>query len=154
MRKLRFKEIQRILSDENITSQESLLIKLKEAGINITQATLSRDLAYLQVGKVFIPNIGYVYVMPHDKTKHIAISVDISNIYGVISVKFSRNIAVIRTLPGYAVQICVHIDKAEIPEIIGTVAGDDTIMIVIDELVSQDQFKEIFFENFPNLKNI
>ncbi len=154
MRKQRLKEIQKIVSEGNITGQEMLLAKLRERGINVTQATLSRDISYLKIGKYFVANLGYIYVLPQDMKK-LASQPDLSvnSLIGVISVKFSRNIAVVHTIPGYAVQICVNIDNARIPEIIGTVAGDDTIMIVIDENLSQDQFKKILLDNFPDLKD-
>lgn len=154
MRKQRFKEIQRIISEQNINSHELLLSKLNEIGITITQATLSRDLAYLKVGKFFIANKGFIYVLPQDikkiEAKHYHSN---DNLNGVISVNFSRNIAVVHTLSGFANQICVLIDDAKIPECIGTIAGDDTIMIVIDENISQDDFKKILIDNFPDLKD-
>ncbi len=154
MRKQRLKEIQRILSQDNIGSQEVLLSKLNECGINITQATLSRDISHLKVGKFFIPNLGYIYVLPQDiKRLESKPNISASSLIGVISIVMSKNIAVVHTISGYATQICVNIDNAKIPEIIGTIAGDDTIMIVIDENVSQDGFKKAFIEMFPELKD-
>ncbi|MBM2815227.1 MAG: arginine repressor [Ignavibacteria bacterium] len=154
MRKQRFKEIQGILSQENIGSQEILLSKLNESGINITQATLSRDLAYLKVSKVFIPNKGFIYLLPHDLKKIDSISYPLpDNMLGVLSIKFSLNIAIVHTLPGFATHICVNIDRALIPECIGTVAGDDTIIIVIDENVTQEMFRKVFLDKFPELKD-
>ena len=154
MRKHRLNEIQRILSQENVSSQEVLLSKLKECGINITQATLSRDIAYLKVGKFFIANAGYIYVLPQDlKRLESKQNFPVNSLIGVLSVKFSRNIAVVHTLAGYATQICVNIDNAKIPECTGTIAGDDTIMIVIDENVTQEKFKKVLLENFPELED-
>ncbi|MCL5990621.1 MAG: hypothetical protein M1419_00775 [Bacteroidetes bacterium] len=155
MKKHRLKEIQRIISQENIGNQEILLSKLNECGINITQATLSRDLAYLKVGKFFIINKGYIYVLPQDLKRLEAQSYQLADkLIGVLSIKFSRNIAVVHTLAGYASQISLSIDNAKIPESIGTVAGDDTIIIVIDENASQEKFRNALLDNFPDLKDI
>jgi transcriptional regulator of arginine metabolism len=154
MRKHRLKEIQRIISQDNIGSQEIILSKLIKIGINITQATLSRDLAYLKVGKFFIANKGFIYVLPQDikkiEAKHYQSN---DNFNGVLSMNFSRNIAVVHTLSGFANQICVIIDDAKLTECNGTIAGDDTIMIVIDENISQEQFKKVLLDTFPSLKD-
>ena len=154
MRKQRLQEIQRILSQESIGSQEFLNSKLAECGINITQATLSRDLSYLKVGKSFIANEGYIYVLPQDfKRLGVKSNPSTDKFMGVVSIKFSRNLAVIHTIAGYATHICINIDNAKIAEIIGTIAGDDTIIMVIDENTSQDKFKEVLLDNFPELKD-
>ncbi len=153
MRKHRLKIIQKVLIDNYIKSQEEILLKLKEESITITQATLSRDLKYLKVLKILVPNVGYIYALPNDIKRLDSQSKSFVNIEGVLSINFSQNIAVVHTLPGYATQICVNIDNAEIPEIIGTVAGDDTILSVIREDISQEQFKNIFLEHFPILKD-
>ncbi len=153
MRKHRLKIIQKVLIDNYIKSQEEILLKLKEESITITQATLSRDLKYLKVLKILVPNVGYIYALPNDIKRLDSQSKSFVNIEGVLSINFSQNIAVVHTLPGYATQICVNIDNAEIPEIIGTVAGDDTILAVIREDISQEQFKNIFLEHFPILKD-
>jgi transcriptional regulator of arginine metabolism len=153
MRKYRLKIIQKILIDNYIKSQEEILLKLKEESITITQATLSRDLKYLKVLKILVPNVGYIYALPNDIKRLDSQSKSFVNIEGILSINFSQNIAVVHTLPGYATQICVNIDNAGIPEIIGTVAGDDTILVVIREDISQEQFKNVFLEHFPILKD-
>jgi transcriptional regulator of arginine metabolism len=152
MRKNRLAEIKKILSQDYINSQDLLSAKLSDCGYNITQATLSRDLAYLKVSKSFVAGKGYVYILPEDiKRLGEKPLPDSGAFLGVISIKFSRNIVVFNTISGYATHICVTIDNAKIPEALGTVAGDDTIIAVFDEDVSKESIKNILINNFPEL---
>lgn len=154
MKKHRLKLIQKILIENYITNQDIILEKLKKEGIEVTQATLSRDFKFLKVVRIFVPNVGYVYVLPQDiKRYELKSKLSANDFIGVLSIKFSKNIVVIHTLAGYATQICVIIDMAGISEIIGTVAGDDTIIMVINEDITQEEFKKIFLNNFPDLKD-
>jgi transcriptional regulator of arginine metabolism len=71
---------------------------------------------------------------------------------GFISINFSGNMGVIKTRPGYASAIAWNIDRSDIPEILGTIAGDDNIFIVIKEGVSHREITEALKEVVPNLK--
>lgn len=128
--------IKKIISSEKIGSQEELLVKLNEEGFIVTQATLSRDLKNLQAARIPDPEMGYIYALnPHTNRSDDKDSL-IDNkmlITGFLSIGFSGNFAVIRTLPGYANGIAIMIDKHNRHEILGTVAGDDTILVIPSE---------------------
>src|SRR5690554_1203526 len=125
-------EIRSIISTGNVGSQEELLSVLKKKGYELTQATLSRDLKYLQVAKVSQPVQGYVYVLPeyNNSDKVDTYPQDTSLADGYKEINYSGNLAVMKTLPGYASTLAAVIDYAGRWEIIGTVAGDDTILII------------------------
>ncbi|KAF0236915.1 MAG: transcriptional regulator of arginine [Prolixibacteraceae bacterium] len=132
-------EIRKIIQKENVHSQDELLGELKAKGYELTQATLSRDLKEMQVAKVAHPVKGYVYIIS-DETKPALTSEKNQVNYladGFRDLRFSGNLAVIRTQPGYANTIAAVIDKAEPWEILGTVAGDDTILVIMKEGISK-----------------
>ena len=140
--KNRFKrqaEIRKVIQKGNVHSQDELLVELKEMGFDLTQATLSRDLKEMQVAKVPHPAKGYVYVMPEgEKTITTPAQSRINYLAdGFRDLRFSGNLAILRTQPGYASTIAAVIDKAEPWEILGTVAGDDTILIIMKEGISK-----------------
>ena len=125
----RLEVIKMILSSQEISSQEALLIELDKAGFRLTQATLSRDLKQLKV-----------------------VTMTESNRAGLLSVKFSGNILVMHTLPGHASHIAYDIDNAKIDEFIGTIAGDDTIFLVMAENVEPGAALKRLAEVVPNIK--
>ena len=140
--KNRFKrqtEIKKIIQKGNVHSQDELLVELKGMGFDLTQATLSRDLKEMQVAKVAHPAKGYVYVISEETKPALTIGKNQVNYLadGFRDLRFSGNLAVIRTQPGYANTIAAVIDKAEPWEILGTVAGDDTILIIMKEGISK-----------------
>jgi transcriptional regulator of arginine metabolism len=142
----RLDTIKMLISSREICSQEELLDYLKKEGMGVTQATLSRDLKQLKVAKASSMTGKYVYVLPNstvyrrlpnnEKTVN-----EMMKFTGFISIQFSLNIAVIRTRPGYASSLAYDIDNHDLDEIVGTIAGDDTIMLVIREGVSHDQVR-------------
>ena len=133
----RLEAIKLIISSKEIGSQEELLDELKKEGFLLTQATLSRDLKQLKVAKAASMNGHYVYVLPNEtmyKRVHKPLPArEMMGASGFQSIRFSRNIGVIRTRPGYASSIAYNIDNSDIPEILGTIAGDDTIFIAVRE---------------------
>ncbi len=126
----RLKRIEYILKEERIGSQARLLKILRLEGFDVTQATLSRDLKALQAGKIFEGSQGYYYGLPQESfdTNHNYIW-DIQR--GIISIDLSENILVIRTRIGHASTVAAALDYLEIPGILGSVAGDDTIIAVL-----------------------
>ena len=116
-------------------SQEEVLTALAKEGIAVTQATLSRDMKQLKVAKAATMGGRYVYVLPNEtmyKRVHgNQLATEMLRIPGFVSINFSGNMGVIKTRPGYASSIAYNIDNSDIPEILGTIAGDDTIFIVI-----------------------
>lgn len=135
-------------------SQDELLDELKQNGFNLTQATLSRDLKILQVAKVSHPAKGYVYSIPEGG--HSVNSSEINKVNyladGFKDLNFSGNMAVLRTIPGYASSIAAVIDAANPWEILGTIAGDDTILIVQKEGISRMDLINALIAIMPNLK--
>lgn len=151
----RLDAIKMIISSNEIGSQEDLLQALGKEGFELTQATLSRDLKQLKVAKAANTNGKYVYVLPNDilykrhSRQQSASEMLMSN--GFVSLQFSHNIAVIRTRPGYASSIAYDIDNRECPHILGTIAGDDTIMLVLAEKTSHDDVRAFLSEIIPNI---
>lgn len=131
-----------IVSAQDISNQEELLRELDKAGFSLTQATLSRDLKQLKVAKAMNAAGKYIYVLPvspfYRRVSDAHLTADAIHQAGALSVKFSGNLAVIHTLPGYASHIAYDIDNKKFDEILGTLAGDDTIILVMAEGVSRD----------------
>lgn len=152
----RLEVIKMILSSQEISSQEALLIELDKAGFKLTQATLSRDLKQLKVVKATTASGDYAYMLPGNQTyrrvsdSHLTMTE--SNRAGLLSVKFSGNILVMHTLPGHASHIAYDIDNAKIDEFIGTIAGDDTIFLVMAENVERKAALKRLAEVVPNIK--
>ena len=147
-------EIRKIILNGKVHSQEELLLQLKKNGFGLTQATLSRDLKALQVAKVPHPTKGYVYVVPGAEKKEVLAERNRVNFLadGFKDVQFSGNLAVVRTSPGYANSIAAVIDKAEPWEIIGTVAGDDTILLIQREGITKTDLINALINVMPNLR--
>ena len=137
----RLDAIKLIISNKEISCQEDLLKELLQEGFELTQATLSRDLKQLKVAKAASMNGKYVYVLPNDimykRNVDQSSTSDMMMNNGFKSLQFSGNIAVIKTRPGYASSIAYDIDSRDFKDIIGTIAGDDTIMLVLREDVDQ-----------------
>lgn len=145
-----------IISSQQLGSQDELLNALQKEGFRLTQATLSRDLKQLKVAKAATMSGNYVYVLPNESMyKRISTPTSVREmmqIPGFVSITFSGNMGVIKTRPGYASAIAWNIDRSELPQILGTIAGDDNIFIVIKEGVSHREVTEALSEVVPNLK--
>lgn len=133
----RIETLKMLISSKEMGSQEELLQELKKEGFTLTQATLSRDLKQLKVAKAASMNGKYVYVLPNEtmykRIHSTSTAREMLETPGYVSINFSGNLAVIKTRPGYASLIAYNIDNSEQPGILGTVAGDDTILIIIRE---------------------
>ena len=137
----RLDAIKIIISSKEIGSQDELLHELQKEGFRLTQATLSRDLKQLKVAKAASMNGNYVYVLPNNtmykRMTDQQSATEMMRFNGFVSIDFSGNIAVIKTRPGYASSLAYDIDTHDFDEILGTIAGDDTIMLVIREGASR-----------------
>ena len=149
----RLDAIKMIISSKDISSQDELLKALEQEGFELTQATLSRDLKQLKVAKAANVSGKYVYVLPNDilyKRMNLQSASEMLMSNGFISLRFSGNLAVIRTRPGYASSMAYDIDNRECSEILGTIAGDDTIIMVLREDVVQPSFpRDEMLKNAP-----
>ena len=108
----------------------------------------------MKVAKAANTNGKYVYVLPNDimyKRNNIVTASEMLMNSGFVSLQFSGNIAVIRTRPGYASSMAYDIDNRECPAILGTIAGDDTIMLVLHEAASHDEVRIFLSQVIPNL---
>jgi transcriptional regulator of arginine metabolism len=134
----RLNQIKRIILDSKIASQDELLESLRNSGYELTQATLSRDLKELRVGKLADPAKGSVYVL-HEQLQqnNQPANTPAMPLNSVISLVFSNHLGVIRTFPGFASTVAVYIDGSKLAEIAGTIAGDDTILVIPREQYSQ-----------------
>lgn len=126
----RLLQIRKLIATEKIGSQDELLSILIRKGFKMTQATLSRDLKYLRVSKMFDTEKGHVYFLPEAEAPESVTPWSGFLIEGYVSLEFAQNLAIMKTLPGYAGGIASAIDSMGLAEIAGTIAGDDTIILV------------------------
>ena len=152
----RLEALRLIISSQQLGSQDELLNALQKEGFKLTQATLSRDLKQLKVAKAASMSGNYVYVLPNE-TMYKRVSTpnsirEMMRVPGFISINFSGNMGIIKTRPGYASSIAWNIDNSDVPEILGTIAGDDTIFIVIKEGVKHKDVVEVLSEGVPDMK--
>ena len=152
----RLDAIKIIISSKEIGSQEELLQELTKEGFQLTQATLSRDLKQLKVAKAASMNGNYVYVLPNNtmyrRMTEQQTATEMLRSDGVRGIEFSGNIAVIRTRPGYASSVAYDIDTHHFDEILGTIAGDDTIMLVLREGCTRTSVLNALSLIIPNIK--
>ena len=152
----RLEALRLIISSQQLGSQDELLNALQKEGFKLTQATLSRDLKQLKVAKAASMSGNYVYVLPNE-TMYKRVSTpnsirEMMKVPGFISINFSGNMGIIKTRPGYASSIAWNIDNSDIPEILGTIAGDDTIFIVIKEGIKHQEVINALSDFVPNMK--
>lgn len=145
--------IRELIAENKVGSQEELLHLLDAKGFSTTQATLSRDLKALKVAKR--PDIegGYAYVLPeNDDQREEDENEDVFPVSGLESIEFSGNMAVIKTRPGFANSIASVIDSEGPYEILGTIAGDDTILLISREGISRPDVINALSIFMPGLK--
>ena len=152
----RMELLKMLISSKEMSSQEELLNALAVEGYNITQATLGRDQKQLKVAKAATMSGKYVYVLPNEtmyrRVSKAASMKEMLQSTGFRSINFSGNMGVIKTRPGYASSIAYNIDNSDIPQILGTIAGDDTIFIVKGVGVSNDEIIEELRQVLPNIE--
>jgi len=148
----RLLEIRRIINTNKIHRQEELLALLVNRGFDTTQATLSRDLRELKVGKIHDVHYGSIYFIPDEV--HLLDGEKKPPIQGIVSLELSGNTAVLKTLPGFANSVAVKLDEKKLPDIIGTIAGNDTILMILKEGISKDKVMSSLGAHFPELLEI
>lgn len=146
----RHKAIEEIIISRQISSQEELLSLLTEKGFELTQATLSRDIKELQIVKMPTANGDYAYRRPSATISSQEDASPLSN-FGFVSIEFSGQLAVIKTRPGYAMAIAGEIDAKAKETILGTVAGDDTILLIPRENISREEVSASLASFIPNI---
>ena len=128
-----------------IRTQDELAEALRAEGIDVTQATVSRDIKEMMLVKVPTGDGNYRYAFPSDHNATVSVArLEKTFQDSVLSVNSSGNIIVLRTLPGTAQAVAYVLDNVRWPEIIGTVAGDDTIFLVVKPEKVVETVKERF----------
>lgn len=132
MKGLRHAKIKQIIEQQVIDTQEELAEALRKNGIDITQATVSRDIKELMLIKVPTGDGRYRYAFPPEQNMIFSQSrMERTFQDAIVSIDHSENIIVLKTLPGTAQAVAYTIDYVKWPEVLGTVAGDDTIFVVV-----------------------
>ena len=147
MKEKRQAEIIRIITEQDVETQEQLLAQLRLQGIRATQATISRDIKELHLVKEPAGNGAYRYAAVSGRTAaHHNHAGRLRNIFkeGVTSFDVAQNIVVVRTMPGLASAACSALDGMDIPGMVGSLAGDDTgILIMRDNSAAQKFSSEV-----------
>lgn len=121
----------RVISQYEVETQQELAQRLKEEGFEVTQATVSRDIRDMKLSKMPTGEGHQKYVRFHNDEKHL--SGKYVNVLkeGFVSIDMAQNILVVKTVSGMAMAVAAAIDAMKYPEIVGTIAGDDTIMMAV-----------------------
>lgn len=141
MKSKRQAKILEIISNKNVETQEQLLSELQEAGFRGTQATISRDIKELRIVKELTSLGNYRYTTSSNEMS-VTFSAKLNTIFRecVVSFDYAQNIVVIRTLPGLANAAASAIDTMNMSAVIGSLAGDDTVMIVMRDMNAAASF--------------
>ncbi len=132
MKMTRHAKIKEIIDKNKIETQEDLAAALRNEGIEVTQATVSRDIKELMLVKVPDANGHYHYAYPKEHNMLLTPGrLERTFQDSIVSVKSTDNMVVVRTLPGTAQAVAYAIDYMKWPEILGTIAGDDTVFIAV-----------------------
>jgi len=147
----RLSTLKEIIKNNRIDNQDTLLELLAKEGYSVTQATLSRDLKMLKVGKISDGWSGYYYALPD---KDLISESEKSYIQDVRRgiIEFSGNFGVIKTRPGHANSVGFALDVLALPEILGSLAGDDTIFLILREGMTKEDLLESFNARIPEIK--
>ena len=129
MKRNRQEKMLELISRYEIDTQDELIARLRECGFDVTQATISRDIRELKIAKMMTGKGTYRYVLPKQSASGSTPKFSTALIDSIVSVESACNIVVIKTYPGLANAVAVGIDNMNFSQILGCVAGDDTIMI-------------------------
>jgi transcriptional regulator of arginine metabolism len=153
-RQARLDAVRKLIKSYPIESQETLLLHLQKEGFEVTQATLSRDLKVLKVGKVSNGNDGYVYSFPTDdelKQEDNRSARDF--LRGYISIEWSGNIVVVKTHSSHSDSVAMALDTFDLQCVLGTMSGrDNTVFAVLKEGVRGEDFIQSLKEKIPELE--
>ena len=142
--------IKEILQSNEVSSQDMLLKILTDKGFDLTQATLSRDIKELKIVKVPTVKGNYAYRLS-GTIPNVQEEIPVSS-FGFVSIEFSGQLAVIKTRPGYAMAIAGEIDGRASQYILGTVAGDDTILLIPRENIIKEEVIASLSTFIPNIQ--
>lgn len=130
-RQERLKVVKTLIKAHRIDSQDTLLRLLSQAGYSVTQATLSRDLKYLKVGKVADGQTGYYYTVPSEEERKESEKHYIQDfLRGYVSVDWNDCVVVVRTFSGHSDTVALAIDNMGLEEVLGTLSGRDNVVFI------------------------
>ena len=141
MKEARQRLILEIIRQQRIQTQEEMLEALAERGCRTTQATVSRDIKELRLIKELRPDGGYQYVESGRQTGS-DLNDRLRKIFreGVSGCDVAQNLIVLKTMPGMASAACLALDRMQIPDLVGTLAGDDTALLIMRDNAAANQF--------------
>jgi transcriptional regulator of arginine metabolism len=154
-RLVRLKSVRKLIKTYRIESQETLLGLLQKEGFLVTQATLSRDLKLLKVGKISDGHKGYVYTLPGEDEQQETERTYINDfLRGYVSIEWSGNLVVIKTYSGHSDSVALAVDNLGLDDVLGTIAGrDNTVFVALREGVSGEDFMSRMKESIPELED-
>lgn len=145
--------VRKMIGKTKISSQEELLKLLVADGFDMTQATLSRDLKLLKVAKMPDNEKGYIYMLQESGS-------DVNNQIqagfppeAFLTMEFAQGLGIIKTLPGFAAAIASAIDSIKLREVAGTIAGDDTILLIPRDGVKKNEIVNQLVKHIPVIKS-
>ena len=130
MKKNRLEKIMEVVSTREVGTQDELITYLKEAGYDVTQATVSRDIRELKLAKVMTGQGSYRYVLPREEVAECKLHISNALAETIVRVECANNLVVLHTYPGMAQAVALEVDNLRHGKILGCVAEDDTILIV------------------------
>ncbi|HUC90843.1 MAG TPA: transcriptional regulator ArgR [Paenibacillus sp.] len=130
MKGFRHLKIREIIGNDVVETQDELVDSLRKAGLNVTQATVSRDIKELQLIKVPAGDGRYRYSLPQEARFNPVHKLKRAMLDNFVHIDFTDNLVVMKCLPGTANAIGALIDNMEWPEVMGTICGDDTILLI------------------------
>ena len=139
LKKARQNKILDLIRNHEIETQEEMILRLEECGYNVTQATVSRDIRELNLIKGISSRGVYCYKLP-EKKENAAHPFGNVMTDSVTSVDAAGNLVVVKTYPGLASAVAGYIDSQNLPEVLGTIAGDDAIFVVVRDAARADAF--------------
>ena len=131
-----------LITRYEIETQEDMIEKLRAAGYDVTQATVSRDIRELRLSKVQSSNGGYRYVKNTVRQPGANVKFNNAVVDSITSVDYAENIIVLKTYPGLGMAVASGVDALNLPKILGCIGGDDTIMIVTRDKESAKDISE------------
>ena len=151
----RLKTIRKLIKSFRIESQEALLGRLETEGYRVTQATLSRDLKFLKVGKISDGQNGYFYSLLEDDERQEAERTYLNDfLRGYISIDWSGNMVVIKTYSGHSDSVALAVDSLDMDTVLGTISGrDNTVFVCLREGITGEDFISRIKESIPELED-
>lgn len=140
----RQKLILKIIGENNVSTQEDLVRLLKSEGAIVTQATMSRDLQKMRIAKTMLPDGTYKYTAPKSDDAYVTDKLSSMLSQCIRSVDYAINIVVVKTLSGTANAAAAAVDSLSLEDVVGTIAGDDTFMVIARTEKGAERLSNIF----------